>query len=90
MASILSFSGGTRKGIGSTSSPHSPLYPPGIVAQLREEQEGTTGGNKDFQGAGGEREDSLPRLSYRLGQPPEGDGGLLLSCLFECLGPFRS
>lgn len=43
MASILSFSEGVRKGIGSTSSPHSPLDALGIVAGLREEQEGIHG-----------------------------------------------
>ena len=59
MASILPLSGGVRKGIWSTLAPHSPLCAPGIVAQLREEQKGTTGGSQGFPGLEEKREDGL-------------------------------
>ena len=59
MASILPLSGGVKKGIWSTLAPHSPLYAPGIVAQLREEQKEPPVGARASLGARGKREDGL-------------------------------
>lgn len=74
LASILSFSGGARRGIGSTLSPHSPLYPPGIVAWLREEQEVTRVGNQDAPGCHEESKGGLPSPAYGPGRMPRRQG----------------